>query len=253
MAAGISVPPDTVKMMEDAGIQHIQIDNTPDGLLVLVNGKAVPSIAWDGESLVTTAEVVDKFGVAPIALLDKLLPLITNLGIGVTIRVPVPAGTEAIPLGVVETDAADRAMSAQAEFLSAVVTPPTFSIGVNYAADGSWDIAGISKADLNSMVPGLGDSLPSDPGFVATMKGLGITQLGFATSEDGFFLTINGDRLPYVTWADGRINNVLALAAETGMLDNAVPGMDANALMQYVDAILPAILASHVSLNINFP
>ncbi len=253
MASGLSIPPDTVKMMEDAGIQHIQIDNTPQGLLVLVNGKAMPSIAWDGDALVTTAEVVDNLGVAPVALLDKLLPLITNLGIGVTVRAPVPAGDSAIPLGEIESGTAEKAMNAQAEFLASVVTPPTFAIGVNYAADGSWDIAGISKEDLNTLVPGLGDALPSDPGFIDTMKGMGIDQLGFATSEDGFFLTINGDRLPYVTWADGRINNVLALAAETGMLDNAVPGYDAQTLLQYVDAVLPAILATQLSLNINFP
>ena len=158
-----------------------------------------------------------------------------------------------MPLGEAADEIAEKAMSAQAEFLSAVITPPTFAIGVNYAPDGSWDVAGISKDDLNNLVPGLGDALPSDPGFLKTMDGMGIDQLGFNTNEDGFFLTINGDRLPYVTWADGRINNVLALAAEAGLLDGIVPGMDASALIQYVDALLPALLASELSLNVNFP
>ena len=251
--AALSVPAETVDAMIGSKIQHIAIDNTPNGILVLVNGKAIPSIAWDNDSLVTTAEMVDQLGVAPIALLDKLLPLIQNMGIGVIVRVPVPEGVEPLPVIGADDEAAQRAMSAQAEFLSAVITPPTFSIAVDYAADGSWDIAGISKEDLSSMVPGLGDALPSDPAFVQTMAGMGISQLGFATNEDGFFISINGDNLPYVTWADGRINNVLALAAATGMLDNVVPGMDADALLSYVDALLPAILASQVSLNINFP
>lgn len=253
MLAALSVPPDTVDAMVGSKIQHIQIGTTPEGILVLVNGKAIPSIAWDGDALVTTAEVVDQLGVAPVALLDKLLPLIQNIGIGVVVRAPVPEGVDALPLVSADDDAAERAMSAQAEFLKAVITPPTFSVGVNYAEDGSWDIAGISKDDLASMVPGLADALPSDPAFIATMDGMGIDQLGVSTNEDGFFISINGKNLPYVTWADGRINNVLALAAETGMLDEVVPGMDAKALLQYVDALLPAILASQISLNINFP
>ncbi len=245
--------PDTAAALASAGIQHIQIDNTPDGLLVLVNGKPIPSLAWDGESLVTTAEVVEQVGGPSVALLDKLLPLIGKMGLGVIVRAPVPEGADRLPLVNMDSESAERAMSAQAEFLKAVVTPPTFAVAVNYAPDGSWELAGISKEDLASIVPGLGDALPSDPALIQTMNGMGIDQLGFSTNEDGFFISINGKNLPYVTWADGRINNVLDLALQSGMLDAALGGMDADAIMQYVDALLPAILASQISLNVNFP
>ena len=95
-------------------------------------------MAWDGESLVTTAEVVEQVGGPSVALLDKLLPLIGNMGLGVIVRAPVPEGTERLPLVNMDSESAERAMSAQAEFLKAVVTPPTFAVAVNYAPDGSW-------------------------------------------------------------------------------------------------------------------
>ena len=251
--SALSIPADSVSALTSNNIQHIQIETTPDGLLILVNGKAIPSIAWDGDSLVTTAEVLDQFGAAPIALLDKILPLIRNLGLGVIIRAPIAAGAEQLPFARSDAETTEQAMSSQREFLQAVLVPPTFQVGITYADDGSWEIGGIGQADLAALAPQLGNVLPSDPNFPATMKGMGISQFGISTNEDGFFISLNGKTLPYVTWADGRINNVLDLAVQTGMLDNAVPGMDIESLLQYVDALLPALLASQISVNINFP
>src|SRR3954470_16242388 len=39
-------PAATVKMLTDSNIQHIQIDNSPNGLLILVNGEPIPSVKW---------------------------------------------------------------------------------------------------------------------------------------------------------------------------------------------------------------
>jgi len=248
-----NVGADTTAALEAAGIQHIQIDNTPEGLLILVNGKAIPSLAWDGESLVTTAQVVEQVGGPSVALLEKVLPLVGSLGLGVILRAPVPEGAEPLPFVDMDAESAERAMTAQAEFLQAVVTPPTFAVAVNYEPDGSWELAGISKEDLAAVVPGLGDAIPDDPALISAMQGMGISQLGFSTNENGFFISINGKNLPYVTWADGRINNVLDIAIQSGMLDAALGGMDTDTLMQYVDALLPAILSSQISLDVNFP
>jgi hypothetical protein len=249
----LTVGEDTAQALAAAGIQHIQIDNTDQGLLILVNGKPIPSLAWDGESLVTTARLVEDLGGPSIALLDKLLPLIGNLGLGVIVRAPVPEGADQLPLVSIDDAAAEEAMSAQAEFLRAVVTPPTFSIAINYAPDGTYELAGISPEDLNQFVPGLGDSISQDPGLIAQMDQMGIDQIGLSTNEDGLFVSINGQNLPYFTWADGRIMNVLNIAVESGMLDEALGGMDPEVVMQYVDALLPALLATDVNLSVNFP
>ena len=53
------LPADQIAQMTDAGIQHVQISNSPNGLLILVNGQPIPSIKWDGEILTTTAEAAE--------------------------------------------------------------------------------------------------------------------------------------------------------------------------------------------------
>lgn len=248
--SALSFPPDVVEMMTLYDIQHIQIETTADGLLILINGQAIPSIAWDGEKLVATAEALQSFG-ASIALLDKVLPLIQALGIGVTLRFPVAQGAAAIPIGTIEMGAAEEAMAAQKAFLESVGTPPTIQITVNYAADGTYEVAGLSAAELQA-IPGINwAQLNLAPNQIAAFQGAGIAELGVSTNADGLFISINGKTLPYLTWADGRINNLLNLAMQSGLL-SMVPGLDPAAL-DMVAGLVPAITASNVNLRVVFP
>ena len=148
-----------VDLLVANNIQHFQIDNTQDGILILVNGKAIPSLAWDGDSLVATAEVLDALSPGGFALLDKVLPLIRNVGMGVILRIPVAEGAEILPYVVTDDETAKQFMAAQQEFLDAVGTPPTFQLVVTYADDGSWSIGGISEAEWAQLAPMLGSVL----------------------------------------------------------------------------------------------
>ncbi len=251
--AAAALPQDAVDFLTASNIQHIQVDNTAEGLLILVNGKPIPSLAWDGEKLVATAEVLGTLG-AGVTLLDKVLPLVTNLGIGVIIRFPVAAGSEAMPMVAIDDEVAAQAMAAQEEFLAAVGTPPTFQVTVNYAEDGTWTVADLAQAQWSQLLPVPLETLNLSPALVAQLTAAGIEEIGLATNSDGIFISINGKTLPYITWADGRINQLLALAEETGLLAQ-VTGSDPNmqAIMDTVASLLPAVQASNVSLRVNFP
>ncbi|MCC6455286.1 MAG: hypothetical protein IT328_10115 [Caldilineaceae bacterium] len=251
--AAASVPADMVDLITAYNIQHIQIDNTAEGLLILVNGQAIPSLAWDGEKLVATAEVLDTFG-AGVALLDRVLPLLTNLGVGVIIRFPLAAGEEPLPLVSLDDEAATRSMAAQQEFLAAVGTPPTFQLTVEYAADGTWTVADLASAEWSQLVPGVMEMLTLTPGTVQSMSAAGISEIGLATNSDGIFISINGKTLPYITWADGRVNHLLTLAEQTGLLSQVIgDSPDMAALLDTVEGLLPAVQASDVSLRVTFP
>jgi hypothetical protein len=252
--SALNVPADMVDFFTASNIQHIQVDNTADGLLILVNGQPIPSIAWDGEKLVATAEVLEVLG-GGVALLDKVLPLVRNLGVGVTLRLPVAAGEAAIPLVVVDSEVAARSLALQQEFLAAVGTPPTFQVAVQYAADGTWTVMNMTQAEWSQIVgavPWEMFNLPAD--MVQGASSAGIQEIGFATNSDGIFISINGKTLPYITWAEGRINYVLALAEQTGLLEPLL-GADPNmaAIMDTVEQLLPAVQASNVSLVVSFP
>ncbi len=251
--AAVAVPADMVTSITAYNIQHIQIDNTADGLLILVNGQAIPSLAWDGEKLVATAEVLDTLG-AGVALLDRVLPLLTNLGIGVIIRFPIAAGEEALPMVAPESEAAAAALAAQQEFLAAVGTPPTFALTLEYADDGTWTVADLAQAEWSQLLPVPWEMLNLTPSTVQSVTAAGITEIGLATNTDGIFISINGQTLPYITWADGRINHLLTLAEETGLLSQVLgDSPDMAAILDTVESLLPAVQASDVSLRVTFP
>jgi sulfur carrier protein ThiS len=251
--AALSVPPDMVDMITAYNIQHIQIDNTPEGLLILVNGQPIPSLAWDGEKLVATVEVLETFGPG-VPFLARVLPLLTNIGIGVIVRFPVAQGEEALPMIAPDSDAAAAALAAQEEFLAAVGTPPVIHVTIAYNADGTWTIADMGEADWSQLVPGAMEMLTLAPATVQAMSDAGISEIGLATNTEGIFISINGQTLPYITWAEGRVNHLLDLAEQTGLLAQATGG-DPNmaAILDTVESLLPAVQATDVSLRVTFP
>lgn len=251
--ASLAIPRENVDLLTAYNIQHIQVDNTAKGLLILVNGAPIPSLAWDGEKLVATAEVLESLG-AGVALLDKLLPLITQIGVGVIIRFPVAAGEEALELVSTDNEAAAQALAAQEEFLAAVGTPPTFQVTLEYAEDGTWTVADLEQAEWSALLPVPLDMLNLSPATIQGVTSAGITEIGLATNTEGIFISINGKTLPYITWADGRVNQLLALAEQTGLLSQVLgdnPNM--TAIMDTVESLLPAVQASDVSLRVTFP
>lgn len=252
--AAASVPAEMVDSITLYGIQHIQIDNTTGGLLILVNGQPIPSLAWDGEKLVATAEVLETFG-AGVALLDRVLPLLTNLGVGVIIRFPIAEGAEALPLIAPESEAATRAMAAQEEFLAGVGgIPPTFAFTIAYADDGSWAIANVAEAEWSELLPVSLDMLNMQPGTIASVTAAGINEIGLATNTDGIFISINGKTLPYITWADGRVSHLLTLAEESGLLATVLgDSADMAGTLEIIEGLLPSIQATNVSVRVTFP
>jgi hypothetical protein len=254
--SAVKFPAESVAQLTGSNIQHIQVDNTADGILILINGKAIPSLAWDGESLTATGEVVKSLpgAAGAVAVLDKLLPLIQNLGIGVIIRFPVTEGAEALPL--VSPDAgktAEELKAAQDQFLAAVQVPATVQVTLTYDENGNWTMGGMSQEEWAQISPQFGTMLTMQPAGIGALKGLGIQEIGISTNKDGIFISINGKTLPHITWAEGRINNILALLAETGALDKVMPGQDSAAILEYIQGLLPAVLASNINLIVKFP
>ncbi len=145
------IPSDMVAFMTESNIQHVQIDNSPDGLLLLVNGEPVPFIKWDGDTLQNTAGLVNELG-AGMPVLEQLLPLATSLGLGLIIRFPLAEGADAIPTYVEGGESAVAAQAAQSEFMAAVGdTPPTLTIPVFYDADGGWRVGDLTDAEWSSL------------------------------------------------------------------------------------------------------
>jgi len=248
----LAISPSMVDSLTAYNIQHIQLDNTPEGLLILVNGQAIPSLAWDGEKLVATADVLDMLG-SGVALLNRVLPLLTDMGLGVIIRLPIAQGEAALPMEAPESEDAAKAIQAQKEFLDAVGTPPVVHFTLAYNDDGTWQIAEMKQSDLQQFgIPV--DMLTLTPETIAKLQETGIKEIGLNTNTDGIFISINGQTLPYLTWADGRISHLLTLAKDTGLLDQALgDNADMQGALDTIESLLPAIQASNVGVTVTFP
>ena len=124
---------------------------------------------------------------------------------------------------------------------------------IAYAPDGTWAIADVDQAEWSQLLPVPLDMLNLPAETIQGLTAAGITEIGLATNADGIFLSINGETLPYITWADGRVNQLLVLAEESGLLAQ-ITGNDPNmpAILDTVQSLLPAVQASEVSVRVTF-
>jgi len=255
--AALGIDPGWIEYLSASNIQHMQINNRPDGLLLLVNGEPIPSVSWDGESLATTAATLSQLGVV-VPLLEKLLPLVQNLGLGAIVRFPVAAGMDAMPL-YVEGDgsaAADAAM-AQEEFLAAVGEAPTLHLPVHYAADGSWTVGDLTDMEWQGLTGAPWTSLRLNTVVIDALGSAGVKEMSFYTDPAGIHVAINGQDLPYLTWGNGELNHVLDLASQVSLVQDywnmAVPGADMGEVMAYVESVLPVVQVADANITVFFP
>ena len=257
-AAGLDqlkIDANTLGMLTKANIQHIQIDNQPTGLEILVNGQAIPSIGWDGETLSATPATLTLLGGAIPATLESVLPMITNLGIGAILRFPVTAGAEAIPTYITgEGSAAAKATAAQDAFMASVGTPPKINVPIFYDADGSFRIADLTEAEFTTLTGMPMTPLHMQPNVIADFQQKGVKDITLSTDADGVHLTINGSPLPYISWADGKLNHLLDLAGQMGLWDTlADQGMNVGQITATVDQVLPMVMSTDFDIHLFFP
>lgn len=255
LAEQLVLPPAVIDSFTAGNIQHVQVVNGAEGLSLFVNGEAIPGIAWDGDILQNTGATVSQLVPAVPPALQKLLPVLARLGVGVSLQFPVAEGAGTIP-PVVEGQgtAAAEASAAQEAFLTSVGEPPRINVPIYYNADGTWTLADLSEAEYMALLPQVPwQSLHLDPNFIRSATAAGITKMGLATDAEGLRITLNDSPLPYLDWSDGKVQHLLAIANDAGWLNSSGGGMSPEQMTQLVNQVLPALQASEVTINLFFP
>lgn len=250
----LGVPGEWVDFMVSGNIQHLQVNNHSEGLMLLVNGEPVPSISYDGNALSATADALSTFGVA-IPMADKVLGLVDQIGLGVIVRFPVAAGVAQIPL-FVEGDgsAAMAARQAQEEFLAAVGNPPHINLPVFYDADGSWSVGNLSDSEWSALTGAPFSALRLNSSMMDQIAAAGVDELSISTDAEGIHIGINGQELPTLTWADGELLHLLTLADQANLLDMvSVPNLNMGDVLATVNELLPVVTATDFDLTVHFP
>jgi hypothetical protein len=249
----LSVPPSWIEFLVSGNIQHIQVNNTASGLLLLVNGQAIPSLSYTDGSLQATAEVLSSLGMA-VPMLDKLLPVVEQVGVGMIARFPVAEGQAAIPL-YMEGDgtAAAVARQAQQEFLASVETPLRINLPVFYRPDGSWTVGNLTDTELTTLTGMPFYALRLNPTVLRGLANSGVDSLSISTNPAGIQISINGKTLPTLTWGDGELQHLMGLADQLGVFDRVAPGMNMGEVLATTHQLMPLITATDFDLTVHMP
>ena len=102
----VQLEPDFIAKMEDAGIQHITMHTTPDGLMLWSNDTALPYLAWSDNNLRNSATLIDDMVAqynqpewdAVREAVNLMLPMLDNINGEIVLLFPVPEGVESLPI-----------------------------------------------------------------------------------------------------------------------------------------------------------
>lgn len=230
----LRLPPQVVDTLTANNIQHVEIRQVGEALVLLVNGKTMPHLGWSDESLRQAADVAAIFGVQNTDVYRKVLPLLRRFGLNVVMRFPTKTGQAEIPLAdpeaVVKVTAPVDGPSVIAHF------------EVKYDQAGVPGIMGISAADLQRV--GVNLPLRLAPEVVTRMQQSNVQNLELRSRGDGFYVFVNGIPLPNVVWDEALAKNISDLAVA---VNPASPSNDV------IKVVVPWLPKADVDILFHFP
>jgi sulfur carrier protein ThiS len=223
--------PALVKQMQAAGIQHLELRDSGDGLAIMVNGQRLPGIAWGPEGIQKLGDVLyllgPQLGLQGEALqqiLTKLAPIIQRLGLSVAIKFPAAAGAAEVPFATDEV--------ALAAPKSLEVDPSTVAkFEVKYDDQGVPSIMGVSARDIAALTGNNALPLALSPDVIARAQAANIQNMQVSTGPTGITVYLNGNPVPKIVWDEGMVGNTIdvishvnpALASYNGTLKQLAP------------------------------
>ena len=245
----LKLPTSTIESLMTANIQHIQLSNTPTGVRIVVNGQPAVTLVWDDLTLRNLLGLVRQVAPGAAAQVEQLLPTVTSLGAGITLRFPVQQGAAILPL-LAEGAASSpqRQQAAQRKFLAAAGAAPTLQIPVYYDQEGRWTVGGMTDAEWQALTGLPFGGLRLSAGLMADLSAAGIQEATVRADAAGLHLFLNGRALPYVSWESGEVLTLLDLAEQANLLPPSFAS-----LRPLLEEWLPAAQAGNWTIQVYFP
>jgi hypothetical protein len=225
-----------VDWMTNANVQHIELRQTGNGVAFMVNGKPMPHIAWNDQSLQKVSDVAALMQVPDTELIAKFLPIVRRLGLDVVLTFPRQPGVAEIAL--MDSDEALKVQPVAAdEPASAIVR-----FEVKYDTQGVPGVLGITASDLSAR--GISAPLAMDTRYINMLQSRNIQNMELKGQGDGLFLYINGEPLPNIVWDDTFLTNAADLYVQM------------NPDSPYIDVakqLLPLVNNADVNVLVHFP
>ncbi len=237
---GLNLRPDVVASMVNADIQHIEIAEDANGLAVYVNGKPLPYIAWDAESLRNLGDLLPALGVPHGKVIRALLPLVRYTRLALVVQFPIKPGETLAPF---RPRNAPAVMTARAQPLKEPLA--IVRLDVSYDEQGMPSLLGLD-ANILALLGIDVKPLALKPSLVQTMMKANIQHIHFVNRPDGIHIYVNNKPLPYIAWDDEHVRTAIDVVGRFS-------GLKGTPLMTLLTQVLPGMRASDIDLLLRFP
>jgi len=235
------VPENTLQMMAQAQVQHIEVALNSQGLFLFVNGKPLPYLEWDQERLTTLVDALQAFQVPNAPLIARLVPFLQYIGLSVAVQFPLPEGAEPVPMRdteeffLVDTEAARGEVAVPSTILYAEV---------NVDAEGVPSIMDLSVRQIQEETGLDLSTAVVPPNIMAQMEAAGVQHMQLKTQPEGLYLYLNGKPLPLLAWD----------LAHLTTLGELVSGLMADQpWAPLISKAVPWLQAADIQLTVRFP
>jgi hypothetical protein len=246
---GLNVPitgisPAAIASMTSNNIQHVEMRQTGNGVVVFVNGKALPYLAWTDASLQQLTDLTGLMGAGTpnaqvMNLVKKMLPIVRRVGLDLVLTFPKQDSAQAIPLA--NPNDVVKAVAAPATGPASAVV----QFEVKYDQNGVPSILGISAADLAAM--GINAPLALAPSVLTSLQNNNIQNMELRSKGDGVFVYVNGNPLPNIAWDKQLLGNAVDLWLQMN------PGVSQYVPADLVKQVAPSIANADISVLVHFP
>jgi hypothetical protein len=246
---GVNLPvtgigPAAAAQMTKNNIQNIELRQTGNGVVVFVNGKALPYLAWTDASLQQLTDLTGLLGAGSpnsqvLNLVKKLLPIVRRVGLDLVMTFPKADAAQAIPLA--NPNDVVKAVAAPATGPASAVV----QFEIKYDENGVPSILGISAADLAAM--GLNAPLALAPSALKSLQANNIQNMELRSKGDGVYVYVNGNPLPNIAWDKQLLGNAVDLWLQMN------PGVSQYVPVDLVKQVAPSIANADLSVLVHFP
>lgn len=214
-----AVPKDWVDYFKSTGTQHVELAFNGDGMFIYANGKQLPHVAFNEESVANLSDMtgtmakdfIDPAYQGYIPLIQRFLPLARRLGLNMVVRFPHSGAEVALRDPAVAMGAADEKPGSGAVAVRVVV---------NYDAQGVPSVAGISADDLGQLLGGYDIyAIKLDPAFIQMLQSKGIQHISMRSEKDGLALAVNDKPLPSLMCDADCLKNTSGLVSTLNTYD----------------------------------
>ncbi|NPA91195.1 MAG: hypothetical protein GXO55_07080 [Chloroflexi bacterium] len=237
---GLNVQPWVVQRFVEANVQHMEVVEGTDGLGIYVNGKPLPYVAWDGESLTNLGKLLPALGVPYGNIVGKLLPLLRYTRLAVVVQFPVKPDATLAPFRAPNAPAVTRVKAEPVEEPVAVVR-----LDVAYDANGLPSVLGLDAATLQALGVDV-QPFALDPALIQSLMQANVQHVHFVNRPDGIHIYVNNEPLPYVAWDDEHVQTALDLYATFSGLQN-------SPILRLLAQVLPRVRESDIDVVLRFP